>query len=95
MVPKTIQERKRPPHLVRIPRTPQIKAILAEHSLSVTEFAKLLKVNKYHLSAVISGKQRVGPNSPLARHISEYLNQPVDRLFPVIDLNQATKSAAA
>ena len=91
----TIRERERPRDLKRIPETAQIKALLAANSMSQAELARALKINRHHLCAVLNRKQLIGPNSPLARRISEYLNMPVDALFPVVDLNEVDRIAAA
>jgi len=69
--------------------------MLAENDMTVSELAETLKVRRQHLSEVINGTQMIGRNSPLAKHISDFFQVPIDALFPLVDLNTIPRNTAA
>ena len=53
-----------------------IKAYLAEHGMTMKEFAEKLEVNRSYLSRIASGS--IAPSSRLARDINRLTNGVID-----------------
>lgn len=72
--------------LSRIPERTKINVLLASHGLTQYQLANIIGVARQTLNAILTGRKRVGPNNGTTQSIADYFNQPVDELFPVVDL---------
>lgn len=81
--------------LMRIPDTRTIKILLIKQGLTQVQLGKAVGMTgRQYLNALISGRRLVSPNNPMAHRIADFLGQSIDRLFPLVDLQEIASSAS-
>lgn len=82
--------------LMRVPATQNIKILLIKQGMTQVQLGNAIGVNcRQYLNALISGRRLVPPDNPMAHRIADFFGQPIDCLFPLVDLQEIAASASA
>jgi len=91
----TVSTGRKGSSLTRIPVTRNIKVLLAYHRIGLLELSKSTRVSYGLLKTIVSGKTRVPADNKTVHKVAEYFGQPIDALFPLVDLEDIATSVSA